>query len=148
MPKEAGVWAEQTPILVPNPPACTFPTSSTYNALKCLNERSWHLLRGPPGSLLGLKVLGKEGRNAPEPGFSAEPSPSRWERREEIQGKRKQAQTAPWSRAKEVSALFLARSPSLPLAGIYDALCLAVTPSLPAALSPGAEQQVCGEHQR
>ena len=53
-----------------------------------------------------------------------------WKWREAIQGKRNQAQTSLWSPAREVSALILAWSPSLPLAAIYDALCLAVTPSL------------------
>lgn len=68
-PRRLEYGQSKHPSLCQTPPACTFPTSSTYNALKCLNEQSRHLLKGPPGSLLELKVLGKEGRNALEPGF-------------------------------------------------------------------------------
>lgn len=56
-------------------------------------------------------------------------------------GERNQAQTAPWSHAKKCQLGFWRLVQVL--LGIYDALCLAVTPSLLGYI----EQQVCWEHQ-
>lgn len=109
----------------------TFPTSNMFNAFECLSAWRRDLLKGPwaPRDSPETEFIGKKrGEMVLSLDFRWHLLHAAGRGRKKYRGEGSQAQTAPWSHAKEVSALVLVVSPSL-LLGICNALCVIVTPS-------------------